>query len=105
MFHTRGWRTAASLYGSTEPCRKDEAIDTDDLDDIPVSEWNEEQLARAWRSRVLDELPAIFWEVKAGVEELPGEGLDGDHDDGPGDGFDGDRDEHGGRKPGAEAAE
>lgn len=41
------------------------AIDTTDLDTDLISDWTEDQLARAWRSGLLGRLPAEFWDAFA----------------------------------------
>ena len=76
MFQRNAARAAAEAKAESnesEP-EKGAAIDTSDLDVADIWDWTDDQLARAWRSRLLSRLPAEFWDNLAAEQEAGGEG-------------------------------
>jgi hypothetical protein len=71
-------RTAAAAcaraFGTSAQAKPDEPVDTADLQHTSPCEWNEDQLARGWRSGMLCRLPSAFWESLAEHEAEKNEG-------------------------------
>jgi hypothetical protein len=61
--------------GEALPLKAEEAaaIDTSDLDPAAIWDWTDDQLARAWRSGLLQRLPMEFWDDLAASEADDGE--------------------------------
>ena len=68
MFSREASRAALETgYDAASP--GDEGIDTSDLDTTQIWDWTDDQLARAWQSRVIQRVPDDFWDDLAMSEE------------------------------------
>ncbi len=64
---------AEASGGPLEPSESPIPIDTADLDPDRIWDWSDDQLARAWDSGFLQELPPEFWDDLAAEEARDGE--------------------------------